>query len=261
MRGGSLHGFNRRAMGDSRTTDSEGSQWGPWASEKRITPDSRWNSVDFTHWSAMERSAGSISTIPNMPSPIPRVARSGRPGGHIPEISRGFTRPRENGFEREFHRRVIRRREKRGRGVGKTKRGKGTKIMVLANRTGLPVSVYVDSATPHEIRLVQQTIDARSVEAKPDCVIGDKAYDSDALDKDLETQGIEMIAPHRENRIKPPTQDGRRLRRYGRRWKVERLFAWLQNFRRLVVRYEYHVENFLAFAKLACIMILLRQYF
>ena len=42
-----------------------------------------------------------------------------------------------------------------------------------------------------------------------------------------------MIAPHRKNRKKKKTQDGRKLRRYKRRWKIERLFAWLQNFRRL----------------------------
>lgn len=54
-----------------------------------------------------------------------------------------------------------------------------------------------------------------------------------------------MIAPHKANRKKPCTQDGRKLKRFKRRWKVERLFAWLQNFRRIVVRYEYHAENFL----------------
>ncbi len=48
------------------------------------------------------------------------------------------------------------------------------------------------------------------------------------------------IAPHRRYRTKPKTQDGRPLRRYKRRWKVERLIAWLQNFRRVIVRYEYY---------------------
>ncbi len=69
-----------------------------------------------------------------------------------------------------------------------------------------------------------------------------------------------MIAPHKATRKKAATQDGRPLRRYRRRWKVERLFAWLQNFRRLVVRYEYHAENFLGFVYLGCILILLRCY-
>jgi transposase len=91
-------------------------------------------------------------------------------------------------------------------------------------------------------------------------LIGDKAYDSDPLDAQLVATGIEMIAPHKNNRKKVKTQDGRPLRRYRRRWKVERLFAWLQNFRRLVVRYEHHRENFLGFVHLGCMMILLRCY-
>lgn len=66
-----------------------------------------------------------------------------------------------------------------------------------------------------------------------------------------------MTVPHRKNRKKKKTQDGRKLRRYKRRWKIERLFAWLLNFRRLVVRYERHAENFLGFVHLGCIVILL----
>jgi transposase len=68
-----------------------------------------------------------------------------------------------------------------------------------------------------------------------------------------------MIAPHRAN-CKNQTQDARALRRYKRRWKVERLFAWLQNYRRLITRLEYHVENFLALLKLAAFMILANKY-
>ncbi len=78
-------------------------------------------------------------------------------------------------------------------------------------------------------------------------MIGDKAYDSDPLDKQLADEGIEMIAPHRRNRTKPKTQDDRPLRRYKRRWKVERLIAWLHNFRRIIVRYEYYPENYPSF--------------
>ena len=69
---------------------------------------------------------------------------------------------------------------------------------------------------------------------------------------------VEMIAPNRGGRGQ--TQDGRQLRRYCRRWKIERLFAWLQNFRRLVTRYERHAANFLAFVQLGCIVILGRQF-
>ncbi len=111
--------------------------------------------------------------------------------------------------------------------------------------------------------LVEKTLDCRFVEEQPQRPIGDKAYDSDKLDQRLlEERGIEMIAPHRmvRNRKNAPTQDGRPLRRYRRRWKVERFFAWLHNYRRLTVRWEYHAANFLGFLKLGCIMILLRYF-
>ncbi len=94
----------------------------------------------------------------------------------------------------------------------------------------------------------------------PEKLIADRAYDSDPLDARLAERGIELIAPHRRNRRKPRTQDGRKLRRYKRRWKVERLFAWLGNFRRLVVRYERHLVNYLGFVQLGCIIVLLRHY-
>ncbi len=68
-------------------------------------------------------------------------------------------------------------------------------------------------------------------------------------------------ALHRRGRKKPPTQDGLNLRRYRRRWKIERLFAWLQNVRRMLVRHEYYAINYLAFVQLGCILLLLRRYF
>ncbi len=93
----------------------------------------------------------------------------------------------------------------------------------------------------------------------PERLIGDRAHDSDPLDAELAARGIPMLSPHRRNRKKPKTQDGRVLRRYQRRWKVERLFAWLQNFRRLVTRWERKAQNFLGFVQLGCIIILLHR--
>jgi transposase len=132
--------------------------------------------------------------------------------------------------------------------------------MAIADRSGLPVAAGIASASPHEVTLVDETIDNGFLEDAPDRLIGDKAYDSDGLDERLmRERGIEMIAPHRGNRH-TRTQDGRPLRRYLRRWKVERLFAWLQNYRRLVTRWERHAENFLGFVRLGCICILLRHF-
>ena len=97
--------------------------------------------------------------------------------------------------------------------MGKTKRGKGTKIMAIADGAGLPLAIHVDSAAPHEVTLVAPTLAACFVDEQPERLIGDKAYDSDPLDEQLADEGIEMIAPHRRNRKKPKTQDGRALRR------------------------------------------------
>jgi transposase len=209
----------------------------------------------------MARYAGSLSTLSDLPPTIPGVDSIGGHSTHLGGPRPGP--PRTGRFRpvRVLHRRDLHDREKGGFGIGKTKRGKGSKLMAVADRTGLPLAVHVTSASPHEVTLVHDTLKERILRSKPSRLIGDLAYDSDKLDAQLAKQKIEMIAPHRSNRIKPPSQDGRPLRRYRRRWKIERLFAWLQNFRRILVRHDRYLENFLSFIHLGCILILLRGYF
>lgn len=147
-----------------------------------------------------------------------------------------------------------------GDGIGATKAGKGVKIMVLGDARGLPVSIGTMSATPHESPLVRRLMSFMLTEAQPERVIGDKAYDSDQLDEEMAKQDIERIAPHRCNR-KPEniTQDGRPLRRYARRWTVERTIAWLQNLRRLCIRWEKSTQLFRGFVHLGCAFLLLKE--
>ena len=133
--------------------------------------------------------------------------------------------------------------------------------MAISDASGLPIAANVECASPHEITLVKNTIKSLFTNIKPEKIIGDKAYDSDVLDNELKQESnIELIAPHKENRVKGKTQDLRSLRRYKRRWKVERLFAWLQNFRRITTRYEYYAANFLGMVLLGCAIILLRHF-
>ena len=150
--------------------------------------------------------------------------------------------------------------EKGDAAVGLTRRGKGSKIMAIADRHGLPVPCSAASASPHETKLVEATIAQRFTRAKPKRMIGDRAYDSDPLDQRLRQKyRIRLIAPNKYNRRRKNTQDGRELRRCCRRWKIERLFAWLHNFRRLVSRWEYHEANFLRMLQLGCLAILVRH--
>lgn len=139
--------------------------------------------------------------------------------------------------------------------------------MVVVDGQGVPLGVHLDSASPAEVTLLEPTLATIAVpragpgrpRQKPERIIADKAYDSDPLRARLARRQIELIVPHRKNRKKPPTQDGRKLRRYRRRWKVERTFAWLGNFRRLLVRWEHHLNMYLAFFHLACLFITLRH--
>lgn len=208
----------------------------------------------------LEGHAAAVSTVLDLPSAVLRLgarrhdAANRDSAGVRPARARGA---RPGGSVRG---RNVREREKGGPCVGKTKRGKGTKIMAMVDRSGLPVAIDIASASPHESKLVEDLLRQnflRDVGGQPRYLIGDKAYDCDALDCRLAEQGITLIAPNRANRRK--TQDGRPLRRYKRRWKVERFFAWLFNFKRLVVRYERHAYLFLGLLHLACAMILLRH--
>lgn len=132
---------------------------------------------------------------------------------------------------------------------------------VLADGAGFPGTISVGSASPHGVKLVEKTLHDRLADEKSERLIGYRAYDSDPLDEKLAKQGVLLIALHRSNHKKPKAQDGRELRCYRRRWKVERLFAWLQNYRRVLVRYDRSIENYLAFIHLACIVIFVGNYF
>lgn len=130
--------------------------------------------------------------------------------------------------------------------------------MAVADRNGLPIACGIASGPRHESKLVVDTLKSRFLRVLPRRLIGDKAYDSDPLDAELAKRGIDLIAPNLSTR-KLQSQDLRKLRRYKRRWHVERLFAWLMRCRRLVTRYEWKAENFLGLLQLACARLLWKR--
>lgn len=125
----------------------------------------------------------------------------------------------------------------------------------------LPVPFAIDaaSASSAEFALAKSTLDAGFLPDVPACFVGDKVYDSDALARGVAEEGIELIAPNREKR-KIKTQDSRPPLRYKRYWNIERLFARLQNFRRILTWHVGNVLSYLAFVQLGCVLILLRRY-
>ena len=126
----------------------------------------------------------------------------------------------------------------------------------------------LDAASPAEVTLLETTLETVAVgrpgkpgrpRKRPARLIADRGYDSTPLRARLARRGIEPIIPARRNHKKATHQDGRKLRRYRRRWIVERTFAWLGHFRRLVVRYERLITTYAGLFHIACALLTLRR--
>ena len=136
------------------------------------------------------------------------------------------------------------------------------KVEVVTDRTGVPIGVATDAASVPETDLGGVALAGipAAVGVPPGVpVVADRAYDSDPLRAELADDGYTLVAPHRRNRKRPPTADGRRLRRYKRRWIVERTFAWVHSYRRVVTRFERRIDLYDGFVHLACAFIALNR--
>ena len=127
---------------------------------------------------------------------------------------------------------------------------------------------YLDLASPAEGKLLEKTLDTVAVRRagkpgrprkRPDRLIADRAFESNPLRRRLKRRGMKPILPARKNHRRATDRDGRKLRQYKRRWIVERTFAWLGHFRRLVVRYERLITTYAGFFHMACALLTLRR--
>ena len=162
--------------------------------------------------------------------------------------------------------------KKGGEHVGLTRKGKGTKWMLVVDGNGLPLGFHLDSANRAEVRLAQQTLDTIKVarphgrpKQRPEKVVADRGYDSSAFRRVLRGRGIRMcIPPKRRPKTWKPKRgrhvvartDDNRLR-----FRVERSFAWLGNFRRLLTRWEHHAGLYRGFFTVALALICVKRLF
>lgn len=208
----------------------------------------------------MARFTRAISLSFNLPPSPPRVDRVGRLGRSMAQTASSHGPAKAAALVTGCGRWDILARKKRGLDVGKTKRGKGCKLMLMVDGNGVPLSAFTLAANHAEVNTVETLVDVRVCKRMPDHLLYDKAADADWLRESLKERGTELVCPHRRGRKRKPTQDGRKLRRYRHRWIVERTISWLHNFRRLVVRYEYHAHLFDGFVQLACLLIILKRF-
>jgi len=133
--------------------------------------------------------------------------------------------------------------------------------MAVADRHGLPLAVLIDAGNRFDSVLTERTLDAAFVQELPPRLIADRAWDGGELSRRLaQERGIELFVLNGTGATESNRkQDGRSLRRYQRRWKIERLFAWLKRWRRLATRWDYKAENFLGMLHIGCMVLLLRK--
>jgi transposase len=261
--------IDRSAVEENRAFAPETTPASPgWPPVDRKSSRVGRDSLDPAERCSLAGSAGEISSSFDVLATSTGLGRARRLAENLASVPERVEPTPATGMERVVPGRQFCSGEKRGSEVGKTKRGKGTKWMVVVDGRGIPLGNSLHSASPSEMRLAEQALASIRVSRrhqagrprqKPLRVIADKGYDCDALRHRLRKRGIQLIAPLRLNRRRTPPQDGRILRRYKRRWMVERTFAWLGNFRRLVVRYDRLLTIYRAFFHIACFMIVLRR--
>jgi transposase len=129
-----------------------------------LRTEAQWNEMlESTHRTrrAIAGSSAGARTAPSAPC-FERSRQTSRKGGF--DLNEGFVEG------------LLQRGEKGGPCVGETKRGKGTKIMAATDGAGLPLAISVASASPHEVKLIEETLDQSLIDELPDrltlpCVI------------------------------------------------------------------------------------------
>ena len=267
LTGGSTRGqmqrqADRRAMGQDRTAPpitaaipARRSPLGEPSSRRRRHP------VGAEDRGTMARPARGVRESLDLLAPLEALGRGRHVAPDLARDYRGAGRTWPVALGDRVHRWHLCPGQKGGSDIGPTKRGKGSKCMVLVERQGIPLGITIAAASPTEVTLVDATLKTRVTPYRrnPQHLLGDRAYDSDPLRKRLAARGITLTSPYRGNNLHRRYEDRRRLRTYRHRWIIERTIAWFGAFRRLLVRHERSTRMFLAFFQFAAALIALRR--
>jgi transposase len=129
----------------------------------------------------------------------------------------------------------------------------------VVDRTGLPLAIVLTGANIHDSKVLNAVVDAVPAlrqrrgrpRQRPHKLHADKGYDYPRCRRDLRAR---RIIPRIARR---GVESSHRLGKH--RWVVERTFAWVNQFRRLIVRYEHHADLYRAFLVLAAAIICFRS--
>lgn len=184
----------------------------------------------------------------------------GRNLAHLPEG------PRPAGpveLEPGFPGRQLRPRQKRGEDIAYGWKGKGSTVHLLTEGNGLPLAFLVTAANVAEVTVGLKVVDQVRVprpqgrpKQRPASLAADKSYDSADFRQELRRRRIQPSVPHRRwpKRRRKPGRPPEIHEASKGRWKVERSHGWLDNWRRLVTRYDWYTQSYVAFLTIACFM-------
>lgn len=140
--------------------------------------------------------------------------------------------------------------------------------MLAVDGSGIPLNLLTEAANISEFKLALETVDGISVASRPlhprkrpDILIADKGYDAGWLRRAFSRRNIRPYIPKRRKKgqQEEPHYNNTIQKFYATRWIVERTNAWLQNYRRITVRWDRNADSYEAFIELACILICLRR--
>jgi len=148
-------------------------------------------------------------------------------------------------------------------GPNPTDRGKGgTKRHVLSDRRGAPVAMHVTAANTHDMKALFDTLDQPVVRrptpepSRPQHLCLDKGYDYPAIERGVARRRYVLHMPHRGEAAFTGVRS-----HSPKRWVVERTHSWHNRFRRLLIRWEKKVANYLALIHFACALMVYRLLF
>jgi transposase len=132
---------------------------------------------------------------------------------------------------------------------------------VLTEAQGVPVGLAVEGANRHDMKLFRATVEGIPVERpdptpqQPQGLCLDKGYDYDEIRHTLQEFGFTA-------HIRGRGEEARAIQREAgfkaRRWVVERTHSWMNRFRHILIRWDKHADNYIAFLHFACALIALR---
>ena len=192
----------------------------PMASDRRFVRQSAGFCVGGTTSRVVSRVPGRDPLDPNVRQPMERFTRTISLSGNLleaaPRLDSQRTLPGRLGpalgqarsveadrLAGVHRRRLVFTGKKGGDEVGRSHKGNGTRLMLLIDANGTPLSAHTTAAHRSEVQTIKTLFDEPRLGEKTRRLLYDRAADADWLRDHLALRRIELICPHRSNRTKP----------------------------------------------------------